>query len=98
MPGRERPARRGGVGIRTCVGCRTEGDKKALIRVVRRPGGGATIDSSGRATGRGAYLHADGACVESARKKRSLDRALRTTIQPEVWVELDGHARSSSAP
>ncbi len=73
---------------RTCVGCREVGGKQALIRLVRRAEGGAAVDVTGRASGRGAYLHQVPACVESARKKRSLDRALRTTIQPELWSEL----------
>ncbi len=87
---REGPAaaRPGRVGIRTCVGCHTEGDKRALIRIVRRPTGGAAVDVSGHASGRGAYVHAQPACIESARKKRSLERALRTPIQPELWSDL----------
>ena len=70
------------------MGCRAEGSKQALIRIVRRAEGGAAVDGTGHAAGRGAYLHADAACVETARKRRSLDRALRTTIQPELWSEL----------
>ena len=73
---------------RTCVGCREIGAKHDLIRIVRRSGGGGAVDMTGRAAGRGAYLHRQAACLESARKKRSLDRALRTTIQPELWSEL----------
>jgi uncharacterized protein len=73
---------------RTCVGCRGEAGKRGLIRVVSRAEGGAAIDSTGRAPGRGAYLHRNLACVETARKRRALDRALRTTIQPELWSEL----------
>lgn len=73
---------------RTCVGCREVAGKHELIRVVRRPEGGAAVDVTGRADGRGAYLHRIAACVESARKKRALDRALRTTVQPELWSEL----------
>jgi len=46
------------------------------------------VDVTGRAVGRGAYLHGAAVCVELARKKRSLDRALRTTVQPELWSEL----------
>jgi predicted RNA-binding protein YlxR (DUF448 family) len=65
-----------------------EGEKRALIRIVCRAEGGGAVDVSGHAMGRGAYLHSDPACIESARKKRSLDRALRTTIQPELWSEL----------
>jgi predicted RNA-binding protein YlxR (DUF448 family) len=62
--------------------------KPGLIRIVRRMEGGAAVDATGRATGRGAYLHNDPTCVELARKRRSLDRALRTSIQPELWTEL----------
>jgi hypothetical protein len=74
--------------VRTCVGCRGEAGKAGLTRVVRRAEGGAAIDLAGTAAGRGAYVHADTACVELARKRKALDRALRTTIQPEVWSEL----------
>ena len=74
--------------VRTCVGCRGEAGKAGLIRVIRRSGGGATIDATGSAAGRGAYVHADAACVGLARKRKALDRALRTQIQPELWTEL----------
>jgi len=74
--------------VRTCVGCREEAGQRGLIRIVRRAEGGGAVDATGRAMGRGAYLHADPACVETARKRRALDRALRTAIQPELWSEL----------
>jgi predicted RNA-binding protein YlxR (DUF448 family) len=72
------------------VGCRGEAGKAALTRIVRVPGSGAEVDKTGHAAGRGAYVHNDLACVELARKKRSLERALRTSIQPELWTELAG--------
>ncbi|TAN34388.1 YlxR family protein [bacterium] len=75
---------------RTCVGCREQAGKRALIRIVRRAEGGAAVDRAGHALGRGAYLHADPECIDSARKRRALDRALHTTIQPELWSELAG--------
>jgi hypothetical protein len=74
--------------VRTCVGCRGEAGKAGLIRVVRRAEGGAAIDPTGAAAGRGAYVHAETACVELARKRKGLDRALKTQIQPELWTEL----------
>lgn len=70
------------------MGCRGVAGKAGLIRIVRRAEGGAAVDATGHSTGRGAYLHDDPACVELARKKRSLERALRTSIQPELWSEL----------
>jgi Predicted nucleic-acid-binding protein implicated in transcription termination len=73
---------------RTCVGCREEAGKRALIRIVRRAEGGAAVDGTRHAAGRGAYLHDDPGCIELARKRRALDRSLHTTIQPELWSEL----------
>lgn len=70
------------------MGCRKEAGKRSLIRLVRRPEGGARIDPTGHAAGRGAYVHVDPACIELARKRRALDRALSTTIQAELWSEL----------
>jgi len=55
---------------------------------VRRPDGGVALDVTGQAAGRGAYLHASAECIELARKKRSLDRALGAPVEPEVWSEL----------
>ena len=74
--------------VRTCVACRQETGKRSLVRVVRDASGVATLDATGRAPGRGAYLHRDPACVEIARKKRALDRALKASVGPEIWTEL----------
>jgi predicted RNA-binding protein YlxR (DUF448 family) len=84
--------------VRTCTGCRDEAGKGALTRIVRRAEGGAAIDRTGRAAGRGAYVHDNPACVELARKRRSLDRALHTAIQPEIWAELAARAGSRPSP
>jgi predicted RNA-binding protein YlxR (DUF448 family) len=74
--------------VRTCVACRVEAGKRAMVRIVRRADGGADIDRTGHAAGRGAYLHADVSCVEIARKKKALERALKTTVTPNFWDEL----------
>jgi predicted RNA-binding protein YlxR (DUF448 family) len=74
--------------VRTCVACREEAGKGALVRVVRQPDGTATVDRTGQAPGRGAYLHSIGACVETARKRKALERSLKATVGPEVWAEL----------
>jgi predicted RNA-binding protein YlxR (DUF448 family) len=73
---------------RTCVACRQEAGKGALIRIVRQTDGTATIDRTGRAPGRGAYLHSDASCIEIARKRRALERSLKASVSPEIWAEL----------
>ena len=80
------PARR--EPVRTCVGCREEAGKRGLIRLVRGPDGGVSADRTGRAPGRGAYLHAEQACLEQARRRRALERALRGPVPDELWAEL----------
>ncbi len=73
---------------RTCVGCRQEAGKMGLIRVVRGADGVAALDPTGHAPGRGAYLHSAPECIDLARKRRALDRALGAIVQPEVWADL----------
>jgi uncharacterized protein len=74
--------------VRTCVACRQEAGKGTLVRVVRGDDGHAAVDATGRAHGRGAYLHRDPNCLEIARKKKALDRALKATVSAELWAEL----------
>jgi predicted RNA-binding protein YlxR (DUF448 family) len=65
--------------VRTCVACRLEAEKQGLVRFVRTAAGEIVEDATGRAPGRGAYLHDDPACRELAAKRRSLERALRAS-------------------
>jgi uncharacterized protein len=74
---------------RTCVACRTTRDKRDLVRVVRAPDGSISLDASGRAAGRGAYLCADGSCWTAALKKSSIERALSATLPAELRAHLE---------
>ncbi len=74
--------------VRTCVACRQEAGKGSLVRIVRTADGSAAVDATGRAEGRGAYLHRVRPCIEIARKKKALDRALKAAVSAEVWAEL----------
>jgi len=78
--------------VRTCVGCREEAGKRGLIRLVRAPDGTATVDPTGRAHGRGAYLHPDAACFALARSRRALERALKAAVPAALWEELGSTA------
>jgi predicted RNA-binding protein YlxR (DUF448 family) len=78
--------------VRTCVACRQEAGKGSLVRIVRGAAGAATLDLTGRASGRGAYLHQDSKCIETARKKRVLERALSANVTPDLWAALSSPA------
>jgi uncharacterized protein len=67
---------------RTCVGCGTVSAKRVLVRIVRGLDGEVRPDSTGKAPGRGAYLHADRACWETGLKKKKLERSLNVALSP----------------
>ena len=73
---------------RTCVGCREVLPKRTLIRIVRTSGG-IQIDPSGKAAGRGAYLHDRRACWERG-LKGALAHALRTDLSDNDREILTG--------
>lgn len=74
--------------LRMCVGCREMKPKKELIRVVKSPEDEISIDTKGKAPGRGAYLCRDFICLEKAFKNRMLDRALNHKISSEIHDRL----------
>lgn len=74
---------------RTCVACRSEAPKQALVRIVRAPDGRALLDVTGKLPGRGAYICLNSECLKKARKSGALSRALRTEITEECWGELE---------
>lgn len=74
--------------MRQCLGCREMKPKKELIRVVRSPEGEISLDFRGKASGRGAYICHDGACLKKAIKAKALERAFSTNIPPEIYERL----------
>ena len=62
--------------------------KRELIRVVHTPDGRIFLDETSKANGRGAYLCSDVGCLSQARKRKSLDRALKTPISDELYGAL----------
>ena len=74
---------------RQCMGCRERKAKRELIRVVRGTDGAVTLDFSGKANGRGAYLCPDIECLKKARKTKSLERSLEVPIPYQVYDRLE---------
>ena len=75
--------------VRTCVACRTERQKREFVRIVRKPDGTVSMDVTGRANGRGAYICADGSCWATAIKKKAIERALAAPLPPELRAQLE---------
>lgn len=73
---------------RQCMGCRERKAKRDMIRVVRGTDGTVSLDFSGKLNGRGAYICPDPACLQKARKAKSLERSLEVPIPEEVYERL----------
>ena len=74
--------------MRKCVGCNEMKPKKELVRVLRTTEGTITVDTTGKANGRGAYLCKDEACLARAMKTKALERSLKQSITPEIYDRL----------
>ncbi len=74
---------------RTCVGCRLVLPKRSLIRIVRQPDG-VIVDPTGKAPGRGAYLHNQRSCWERG-LKGALGNALRMELTAADRERLVGY-------
>ena len=74
---------------RQCMGCRERKAKREMIRIVRGTDGNVTLDFSGKAPGRGAYLCPDPECLKKAIRSKALDRSLEVTIPQEVYDRLE---------
>ena len=82
---------------RTCIGCRQEAGKRQLLRLVRTPEGEVVVDPTGRANGRGAYVHAAQACWVKALKGATIQHALKVTPARESVEALRAFAASLPA-
>lgn len=73
---------------RMCVVCRRRGDKGDLLRLVRVDGR-ATFDPTGRMNGRGAYICRDEECISKAKKKHSINAALKAEVTEDLWTSIE---------
>jgi predicted RNA-binding protein YlxR (DUF448 family) len=68
---------------RTCIGCRSEQGKRSLLRIVRTLEGRIALDHTGKANGRGAYLHPLRPCWVKALKGATIKNALKISPAPD---------------
>jgi uncharacterized protein len=74
--------------LRTCVVTKEVLPKKDLIRICATKEGVVSIDTIGKAPGRGAYLKLDKDVIALARKNKALDKKLEATVPDAIYDEL----------
>lgn len=75
---------------RTCIGCNIKKNKTDLIRIVKNKANEISIDITGKAQGRGAYICNNVSCLEKAMKSKRLERTFELEILKEVYEKLRG--------
>jgi len=74
--------------MRTCVVSKEVLPKKELIRIAATKEGVVSVDTTGKAHGRGAYLKLSKAVIEKAKQTKALDKKLAVNVPDEIYEEL----------
>ena len=72
------------------MGCNEKKPKKELVRIVKSKEGQISLDKTGKAEGRGAYICEKLECLEKVVKSKRLERVLESSISEEVYNNLRG--------
>lgn len=75
--------------MRMCVGCSQMKPKNELIRIVRSPDGEVSLDSTGKKSGRGAYICPDKNCLKKAVKSHRLDKTFGCAVPENLYEGLE---------
>lgn len=76
--------------MRKCTGCGVSFPKSELLRVLRTPEGEIVLDSTGKRSGRGAYICKSLDCFKKSRKKKRLDSSLECKIPEDIYDAIEG--------
>ncbi len=75
--------------MRTCVVSRKSYPKQELMRIVINKEGIVSVDPTGRMNGRGAYVFLEIDNIKKARKKKTLEKVLKTSDIDNIYTELE---------
>lgn len=73
---------------RTCIGCNVQKNKKDLIRIVINKEGEISIDRTGKANGRGAYICDNIECFKKMIKSKKLEKSFERKISDDIYEAL----------
>lgn len=74
--------------VRKCYACHEHSDKSEMLRFVRTPDGKVEFDESGKADGRGVWIHNNESCKKTAVKRKFLNSAFKTAVPQELYDGL----------
>ncbi len=76
------------VPLRKCVITNEQHPKMEMFRVVRTPENTVVVDLTGKVRGHGAYVCKKKSVIQTAMKKKTLDRHLEVQVPESVYIEM----------
>lgn len=76
------------VPLRTCVVTREILPKSELVRITATKDGVVSVDLTGKAHGRGAYLKLNKEVILEAKKRKVLNKRLKAEVKEDVYKKL----------
>ena len=73
---------------RTCIICKTQKEKKELLRIVKSKDGIIEPDITGKKNGRGAYICKHENCLNKLIKTKKLEQIFEKEISKEVYENI----------
>ncbi len=86
--GEKMKAKKRKIPLRKCLGCGEMRPKKEWLRVVHNSQGVTSVDTTGKAHGRGAYICNSRRCLEKAKKAKAFNRAFKSDVPEEIYEDL----------
>lgn len=77
------------VPMRMCIACKEMMPKKSLLRIVKNKEDGIIVDTTGKVSGKGAYICKNKVCFEKIRKSNALGRAFEMKIDDEIYIKVE---------
>ncbi len=81
--------------LRKCNGCGEQKDKRELVRIVKNANGEISLDVTGKAAGRGAYICPNAECLRKARKTKRIDKVFECAVPSEVYEQLEEQLKNN---
>lgn len=75
--------------MRMCIACHEMKPKKEMLRIVKPKEGDISIDFTGKAAGRGAYICDDPNCIKKLKKARLLNKVFSAEIPQEIYEKIE---------
>ncbi len=75
--------------LRMCIACKELKEKKEMLRIVKNADGEISIDFTGKANGRGAYICDNPECVKKLRKQKLLNKVFSCAVDDAVYDAVE---------